>query len=52
MRAIREAASGGGSLLGDIGMCAGLGALYTAIGVLVVGRLLRSAREHATLSLT
>jgi ABC-2 type transport system permease protein len=52
MRAIREAATGGGSLLGDIGMCAGLGALYTAIGVLIVGRLLRSAREAATLSLT
>jgi ABC-2 type transport system permease protein len=52
MRAIREAAGGGGSLLGDIGMCAGLGALYTAIGVLVVDRLLRSARERATLALT
>jgi hypothetical protein len=52
MRAIREAATGGGSLLGDIGMCAGLGALYTAVGVLIVGRLLRSAREAATLSLT
>jgi ABC-2 type transport system permease protein len=52
MRAIREAAAGGGSLLGDIGMCAGLGALYTLIGVLVVDRLLRAARGRATLSLT
>jgi ABC-2 type transport system permease protein len=52
MRAIREAAVGGGSLLGDIGMCAGLGAVYTAIGVLIVDRLLRAARARATLSLT
>jgi ABC-2 type transport system permease protein len=52
MRAIREAAAGGGSLLGDIGMCAGLGALYTAVGVLVVDRLLRAARKQATLALT
>jgi ABC-2 type transport system permease protein len=51
MRAIREAALGG-SPLGDIGMCAGLGIAYTAIGVLVVGRLLQSARERATLALT
>src|SRR4029077_3280798 len=52
MRAIREAATGGGSLLGDIGVCAGLGALYPAVGVLIVDRQLRSAREAATLSLT
>jgi ABC-2 type transport system permease protein len=52
MRAIREAASGGDSLLGDIGMCAGLGALYTAVGVLIVDRLLRAARQKATLALT
>ena len=51
MRAIREAAIGGSSL-GDVGVCAGLGAAYTLIGVLVVGRLLTSARERATLALT
>jgi ABC-2 type transport system permease protein len=51
MRAIREAAIGG-SPLPDIGVCAGLGVACTAIGVLVVGRLLRSARERATLALT
>jgi len=52
MRAIRESATGGGSLLSDLGMCAGLGALYLLIGVLVVDRLLRAARERATLALT
>jgi len=52
MRAIRESATGGGSLLGDLGMCAGLGALYLLIGMLVVDRLLRAARERATLALT
>ncbi len=51
MRAIREAALGGSSL-GDVGVCAGLGAAYTLIGVLVVGRLLYSARARATLALT
>jgi hypothetical protein len=51
MRAIREAAIGG-SPLADIGMCAALGIAYTAIGVLVVDRLLQSARERATLALT
>jgi hypothetical protein len=33
-------------------MCALLGAIYTAIGVLVVGRLLDAARRRATLALT
>jgi ABC-2 type transport system permease protein len=51
MRAIREAALGG-SPLPDIGMCAALGAGYTLFGVLIVGRLLESARARATLSLT
>ncbi len=51
MRAIREAAIGG-SALPDIGMCAALGAAYTLLGVLIVGRLLQSARARATLSLT
>src|SRR5207302_4318112 len=51
MNAIRESALGG-TPLPDIGLCAGLGAAYTAIGVLIVDRLLRSARETATLALT
>ena len=51
MRAIRDAATGGGSF-SDVAVCAGLGAAYTVIGVLVVGRLLTSARERATLALT
>lgn len=51
MRAIRGAATGGGSL-SDVGVCAGLGAAYTLIGVLIVGRLLTAARQRATLSLT
>jgi ABC-2 type transport system permease protein len=51
MRAIREAALGG-SPLGDIGVCAAIGAGYTVIGVLVVGRLLQAARKRATLALT
>jgi ABC-2 type transport system permease protein len=51
MRAIREAALGGPALT-DLGMCALLGAIYTAIGVLIVGRLLDAARRRATLALT
>jgi ABC-2 type transport system permease protein len=51
MRAIREAAIGGSSLP-DVGVCAGIGAAYTLIGVLVLGRLLHAARERATLALT
>lgn len=51
MRAIREAAIGGSSLP-DAGVCAGIGAAYVLIGVLVLGRLLRAARERATLALT
>ena len=51
MRAIREAALGGPALT-DLGMCALLGAVYTAIGVLIVGRLLDAARRRATLALT
>jgi ABC-2 type transport system permease protein len=51
MRAIREAALGGPALQ-DLGMCALLGAVYTAIGVVIVGRLLDSARRRATLALT
>ena len=51
MRGIRESALGG-SPLPDIGLCLALGAVYTAIGVLAVNRVLDSARARATLSLT
>jgi ABC-2 type transport system permease protein len=51
MRAIREGATGSGSYV-DVAVCAGLGAAYTVIGVLVVDRLLQAARERATLALT
>jgi hypothetical protein len=51
MQAIRESAQGG-TPLPDLLVCLGLGALYTAIGVLVVDHLLRAARARAVLSLT
>jgi ABC-2 type transport system permease protein len=51
VNAIRESALGG-SPLPDVAMCALLGAVYTAIGVAVVDRVLRSARTSASLSLT
>jgi ABC-2 type transport system permease protein len=51
MNAIRESALGGDPLP-DILMCVGLGALYTAVGVMVAGRMLDAARARATLSLT
>jgi ABC-2 type transport system permease protein len=51
MRAIRAAAFGG-SAWGDIALCFGLAALYVCIGALLLGRMVDSARRHATLSLT
>jgi len=51
MRGIRQSALGG-TPIPDIAICAGLGLAYTAIGVLLVDHLLRSARENATLALT
>jgi ABC-2 type transport system permease protein len=51
MKAIRQSALGG-TPLPDAAACAGLGLAYTAIGVVIVGALLRAARERATLSLT
>ncbi len=51
MRGIREAALGG-SALADTAVCAGLGAAYAILGVLIVERLLSSARRNATLALT
>jgi ABC-2 type transport system permease protein len=49
--AIREAALGG-SPYADIAVALGLGVVYTAAGVLLVNRALRSARAKATLSLS
>lgn len=51
MQAIRESAIGG-TPVPDLLVCLGLGALYTAIGVLVADRVLRAARARAVLSLT
>lgn len=51
MNAIREA-SLGGSPWPDVGIALALGLGYAAAGVLVTERVLRSARTHATLSLT
>ena len=51
INAIRESALGG-SPVADIAVCAALGALYTAAGVLAVDTLLRAARTRATLALT
>jgi ABC-2 type transport system permease protein len=51
VNAIRESALGG-SPAADLAMCAVLGAAYTAVGVLLVERVLRAARLRATLSLT
>ena len=51
IRAIRESALGG-SPLPDIGACLGLGLGCAVLGVLLVETVLRSARRHASLSLT
>ena len=51
VRAIREAALGGAPLW-PIAACAALGLGYGALGALLVGTVLRSACERATLSLT
>jgi ABC-2 type transport system permease protein len=51
MAAIREAASGG-SPWADIALCLATGAVYGVAGWLVSETVLRSARRHATLSLT
>jgi ABC-2 type transport system permease protein len=51
MRAIRESSTGG-SPLPDIAMCILLGGIYVAIGVLITGRVLRAARQEASLALT
>jgi ABC-2 type transport system permease protein len=51
MKAIREAANGGAPW-GPILVCLLLGAAYGLVGALVSETVLRSARRHATLSLT
>jgi ABC-2 type transport system permease protein len=50
VNAIREAASGG-TPWPDIGLCLAVGGAYTAIGVVLVERMLRQAREKAALAL-
>jgi ABC-2 type transport system permease protein len=50
VNAIREAASGG-TPWGDIGMCLALAAAYTTIGVVLVERMLKTARTKAALAL-
>jgi ABC-2 type transport system permease protein len=49
--AIRDAAFGG-SPWGDIGLCLLLSAGYAVVGTWLAGRLVASARAHATLALT
>jgi len=51
MRAIRSAADGG-TPWGSIVMCLLLGVAYGVVGALISETVLRSARRHATLSLT
>ena len=52
MRALSEAAVGGGMPLFDIAMCLVLSVAYTVIGAVLLGHFLQSARRRATLSLT
>jgi ABC-2 type transport system permease protein len=51
MRAIRSSAAGG-SPWREVLICLGLGLAYGAVGALLSETVLRSARRHATLSLT
>ncbi len=51
MQAIRSSAAGGSPWF-DVLMCLGLGLVYGAAGALLSETVLRSARRHATLSLT
>jgi ABC-2 type transport system permease protein len=51
IRAIRESALGG-SPLPDVATCLGLGLGCAVLGVFMVESVLRSARQHASLSLT
>lgn len=51
MQAIRSSANGGSPWL-DVLMCLGLGIAYGVVGALLSETVLRSARRHASLSLT
>lgn len=52
IKAIRNAALGGGEVWPALGMCALLGVIYLALGALFLQNFERLAREKATLSLT
>ncbi|MHB8643715.1 MAG: ABC transporter permease [Gaiellaceae bacterium] len=52
VRAIREAALGGGAPATDLLVCAAIGVVYVVVGVALVETVLRAARRTATLSLT
>jgi ABC-2 type transport system permease protein len=52
VRAVREAALGGGNPWEAIAMCAGLGVVYFALAAYFLGVFERLARDRATLSLT
>jgi ABC-2 type transport system permease protein len=51
MRALLHAALGGRPWL-DLAVCAGLAAVYAAVGIAILDRFLDAARRRATLSLT
>jgi ABC-2 type transport system permease protein len=51
MNAIRESSLGGTPWL-DLALCLGLGAVYIALGILALERVLGAARRHAALSLS
>jgi ABC-2 type transport system permease protein len=51
IEAIREA-SLGGSAWGEIALALGLGAVYVALGIVLVGRALHAARDKGTLALS
>lgn len=52
VRAVRDAALGGSGAWPEIGLCAGLGAVYLALGAVFLANFERLARSRATLSLT
>jgi ABC-2 type transport system permease protein len=52
MGAIRAATEGGPGLLLDLGICLGLAVIYATLGGLISGRIIDSARRHASLALT
>jgi ABC-2 type transport system permease protein len=52
IEAIRDAALGGSSAWPEIGVCAALGVIYLALGVVFLRNFERLARQRATLALT